>query len=77
MLEHPIYMWGCNNLYMDNVTNLVTGLIWTSYVTNRTKVITQMPTCKRLSVLNIESSCILVCEMTGYETLRSHNLFVF
>jgi hypothetical protein len=46
MLEDPNYMWGCKYVYQDNVTSLVTVLISQSYVTNLTKVTTQMPTCK-------------------------------
>ena len=46
MLEHPIYIWGCKSLYQDNVTNLVPGLIWASYVTDLTQVTTQISTCK-------------------------------
>jgi hypothetical protein len=47
MQEEPIYMWGCKYVYQKHVSNLATVLISQSYVTNLTKVPTQMPTFKR------------------------------
>ena len=38
MLKNPVYMWGCNNMHQDKVTNLVPGPIWDSYAAELTKV---------------------------------------
>ena len=42
ILEGPIYMWGCKDLYQDKVTILVPDKISGRHVTKLTKVTAQM-----------------------------------